>query len=103
VVLLGRKDGAVGEFGDRANQLRECPVLVSVFSVLDEDGVLGDPRGVEDQRDAVGTRQLAYARQVRDRERLSARHVEAGLDADERHALGAAALQTLEGCEVEVP
>ena len=42
VVLLGREDGAVGERGELADDLRERPPFVPRLAFLDEQRVLGD-------------------------------------------------------------
>ena len=79
VILLRGEDRAVAQIGDRADDRGQRPALPAGLTVLDEDGVLGDAGGVEDQRHFVLARKTVDLRQVLDRERLSAHHVHAGL------------------------
>ena len=104
VVLLRREDRAVAQVRDRPDDLGQRPVRPARLAVLDEDGVLGDPRRVEDERHAVLVRQLADVGEVLDRERLPAGHVDAGLLADVGDPVAAvAAKHLLERVEVDVP
>ncbi len=76
---------------------------LSRLAVLDEDGVLGHPGRVEDQRDAVLGSQRADGPEVVERERLPAGHVQTCLLADEGDPLRADLVQhALERDEVDV-
>jgi len=102
VVLLRGEHGAVGERRDAADQLGELEVPAAGFAILDEQRVLRNARRIEDQRHAVTRREVAYSLEVSERERLAARHVQAGLDTHERHALGRGREDVVERLEVDV-
>ena len=52
-VLLGADRRAVGQVEHLAGDLADRPILLARLALLDQVGVLGEPAGVEEQRDAV--------------------------------------------------
>ena len=80
---------AVGEVADLAQDLGDRPVAAARLALLDEVRVLGHARGVEDDPDPVRVAQRAHLAQVRQADRLPARHVHGRRDADVRDPLRA--------------
>ena len=104
VVLLRREHRAVCERCDLTEDLLHRPAGLARLALGDEDGVLGGAGRVEVERHVELAGERAHRAQVLERERLAARHVEAGLLAHERDPLAPLAHdQVAQLAEVDVP
>ena len=78
-------------------------VRLARLAGLDEPRVLGEPAGVEEQRDAVAVAHGTDRAQVLERDRLAAARVVRDGDEDDRDAVAVGVEQGLEPSDVHVP
>ena len=102
-VLLGAHRHAVGEGRHVVDDVGDRTVGLARLTGLDEPRVLGEPAGVEEQRDAVAVAHGADLAQVLERDRLAAARVVRDGDEDDRDAVAARVEQRLEPRDVHVP
>ena len=88
-VLLCRECAAVGEGEQLARDRRRRLARVALLAELDEVGVLGEPAGVEEQRDAVPIADRAHRASILERDRLAAARVVRDGEHDQRDVLHA--------------
>ena len=103
IIFLGAHPRAVAVTAKLLQNLRDGLVGVSGFAFLNEEGILHQARGVEEDLDAVLIAQRAQRLDVLHAHRLAARHVDGAGQADVRDLVRAFALdQRFDLVEIDV-
>ena len=102
--FLARHRHAVGQRRDLADDVGDRPAGLAGLARLDEPGVLGEPAGVEEERDREPVADRPDPAQVLEADRLPAAAVVRDRDEHDRDPLAAPLRdEPLEGGEVHVP